>query len=126
VEIQRDRIDSARAVAQQYGALCVLKGSGTVTATPSGRAVINNSGNGRLATAGTGDVLAGMLGAALARPRATNSGPLSHYDDLKNTDETTVLSIVTNTVWQHGHVADGWGKRNPTLTANRLSNALRG
>ncbi len=126
--VQTDRVHSARALAHKFGALCVLKGSGTVTATPSGKTVINNSGNGRLATAGTGDVLAGMLGAALAQLHASNQAPSTHSRDTNEqmAMDTTVLGMVTDTVWRHGHVADNWEGQDPTLTANRLSNALRG
>jgi ADP-dependent NAD(P)H-hydrate dehydratase / NAD(P)H-hydrate epimerase len=45
----------------------ILKGSGTVMASPRGDAVINNTGNPGLATAGTGDVLAGLCGSLLAQ-----------------------------------------------------------
>jgi hydroxyethylthiazole kinase-like uncharacterized protein yjeF len=66
-EIQRDRIGSARAVAQQYRALVALKGAGTVVATPDARLYINTSGNPGLASAGMGDVLSGMIGALLSQ-----------------------------------------------------------
>ena len=45
----------------------VLKGAGTVVSSPDGRWSVNGSGNAGLATAGTGDVLAGMIGALLAQ-----------------------------------------------------------
>jgi NAD(P)H-hydrate epimerase len=45
----------------------VLKGAGTVTAAPDGRAVVNTTGGPILGTGGTGDVLAGLIGALLAQ-----------------------------------------------------------
>lgn len=65
-EVQADRLAAARALAARLGATTVLKGSGTVVATADGTAWINPTGNARLATAGTGDVLAGMVAARLA------------------------------------------------------------
>ena len=57
--------------------MVVLKGSGTVIAAPTARLpVINPTGNARLATAGTGDVLAGMIGAALAAGRPAMAAAL--------------------------------------------------
>jgi len=65
--IQRDRCAAARALAHELGAHVVIKGSGSVLAHPDGRYDINATGNPALATAGTGDVLAGMVGALLAQ-----------------------------------------------------------
>lgn len=60
-EIQRDRIGAAGSFAEEYGVATVLKGSRTVVALPDGRIYINPTGNAGMATAGTGDVLAGMI-----------------------------------------------------------------
>lgn len=65
--VQADRLAAAQALSMRYGAVSVLKGSGTVVAAPDGRLAINPTGNAALATAGTGDVLAGMTGALLAQ-----------------------------------------------------------
>lgn len=62
-----DRIAAARDLAKATGATVLLKGSTTVVAEPSGRALLVASGSARLATAGTGDVLTGMCAAFLAR-----------------------------------------------------------
>jgi NAD(P)H-hydrate epimerase len=62
-----DRIADVRASARETGAVVLLKGSPTVVADPDGRALIVTSGSPRLATAGTGDVLSGMIAAFLAR-----------------------------------------------------------
>jgi NAD(P)H-hydrate repair Nnr-like enzyme with NAD(P)H-hydrate dehydratase domain len=52
---------------EKTGAVVVIKGSGTVIAAPGQTPRINPTGNGRLATGGTGDVLAGWIGALLAQ-----------------------------------------------------------
>ncbi|HEX8605137.1 MAG TPA: NAD(P)H-hydrate dehydratase, partial [Pseudoduganella sp.] len=65
--VQADRLAAARSLAAQLQAFVVLKGSGTVIAAPDGRLAINPTGNAGLATAGTGDVLAGLAGALLAQ-----------------------------------------------------------
>ena len=62
-----DRIGAARELAVQTGAITVLKGAGTVVALRSSRTWINPIANGSLATAGSGDVLSGMLGAFFAQ-----------------------------------------------------------
>ncbi len=67
-QVQANRLASAQQLAERFGAVVVLKGAGTVVAAQGQLPGINHSGNARLATAGTGDVLAGMLGAALAAP----------------------------------------------------------
>jgi hydroxyethylthiazole kinase-like uncharacterized protein yjeF len=65
--VQANRPAAARTLAERLNACVVLKGSGTVIAAPDGRLVINPTGNAGLATAGTGDVLAGLAGALLAQ-----------------------------------------------------------
>ncbi|WP_025918255.1 NAD(P)H-hydrate dehydratase [Herminiimonas sp. CN] len=65
--IQADRIAAARRLARSYHAIIVLKGSGSIIADPQGKIVINPTGNPGLATAGTGDVLAGIIGALLSQ-----------------------------------------------------------
>jgi NAD(P)H-hydrate epimerase len=62
-----DRIAAARRLAVESGCVALLKGPGTVIADPSGRAVVNPTGGPWLATAGTGDVLSGIIGGFLAR-----------------------------------------------------------
>jgi NAD(P)H-hydrate epimerase len=71
-EVQEDRVGIARRKAQEWGAVVVLKGARTVVADPDGPAAIIPTGNPGMATGGTGDVLAGLVGALLAgglRPR---------------------------------------------------------
>jgi NAD(P)H-hydrate epimerase len=65
-EIRQDRIGTAGAFAAKYRVITVLKGAGTVTASPSGQIFVNRTGNPGMARGGSGDVLAGMTGALLA------------------------------------------------------------
>ncbi len=65
--VQAARAAEALTLAERHQAVVVLKGALTVTATPDGRATINPSVEPALATAGTGDVLAGVMGGLLAQ-----------------------------------------------------------
>jgi len=65
--VQSDRMGAARELAQRLAANVVLKGAGSVLAHPDGTWDINASGGPALATAGSGDVLSGLLGALLAQ-----------------------------------------------------------
>jgi hydroxyethylthiazole kinase-like uncharacterized protein yjeF len=66
-EVQRDRIGTAQRFAKAQGAVVVLKGAGTVVASPDGETFINTTGNPGMATGGTGDVLTGVIGSLLAQ-----------------------------------------------------------
>ncbi|MEX2294439.1 MAG: NAD(P)H-hydrate dehydratase [Acidimicrobiales bacterium] len=81
-----DRLDAARALATVSGSVVLLKGSVTVVAHPDGRVRVSTTGDARLATAGTGDVLSGVIGALLARG-------LSAFD------------AAAAGAWLHGHAA---------------------
>lgn len=65
--VQSNRIRAAKAIAMNLECFVVLKGAGSICALPSGRCFINTSGNPGLSSAGTGDVLAGMIGALIAQ-----------------------------------------------------------
>lgn len=66
-EIQASRVDSALRIAQNHQAIVLLKGAGTVIATPDGRWFVNASGNPGLASAGMGDTLAGIIAGLAAQ-----------------------------------------------------------
>src|SRR5918992_1693768 len=80
--VGEDRVAAARRLAERAGAVVLLKGSRTVVADPTGRAAINATGGPWLATAGTGDVLSGIVGslAAMGLPafRAATAGAWLH------------------------------------------------
>ena len=103
-EIQSDRLAAARQLAQAFLCTVVLKGSGTIIAHPSQTPIINPTGNARLATAGTGDVLAGAIGAGLA----------AGLPDFRAACEAA---------YRHGQAADRWPK-DRTLTASELAKAM--
>jgi NAD(P)H-hydrate epimerase len=65
-EVQRDRIGTALRCSERSGCIVILKGARTIVATPEGHYYVNLTGNAGMATAGTGDVLTGMIGALLA------------------------------------------------------------
>lgn len=62
-----DRLAAARQLAHDLGVVVLLKGPATVVAEPGGRTLVVTAGDDRLATAGTGDVLSGIVGALLAQ-----------------------------------------------------------
>ena len=66
-EIQRDRLGAASRLARERNVCVVLKGAGTIVAAPDGRLAVNSTGNPGMATAGTGDVLTGILAGLLAQ-----------------------------------------------------------
>ena len=66
-EIQAHRIEIARTFAQNHGIILVLKGSRTVVATPGGEVYLNINGNPGMATAGSGDVLCGIITGLIAQ-----------------------------------------------------------
>jgi NAD(P)H-hydrate epimerase len=66
-ELDEDRAKVAEEAAMRWGQIVVLKGATTVVAEPGGRSALNDGGNAALATAGTGDVLAGAIAGLLAQ-----------------------------------------------------------
>ena len=66
-EVQKDRLGAVQRIQERYGGVCILKGAGTLVATPNGSLSVCNRGNPGMASAGMGDVLAGVIGSLLAQ-----------------------------------------------------------
>ena len=69
-DVQRHRLEYAKEFAVKQRLVLVLKGNKTVVACPDGKVYINTTGNPGMAKAGSGDVLAGIIGAFLAQDGA--------------------------------------------------------
>jgi hydroxyethylthiazole kinase-like uncharacterized protein yjeF len=107
--VSAGRIEAAIRLSTLLSAFVALKGAGTVCAMPDGSWFINTSGNPGLASAGTGDVLAGMVGALLAQG-------------------LTARDALLAAVYFHGAAADRLlcqGKGPVGLTASELADAAR-
>ncbi|HBQ85493.1 MAG TPA: bifunctional ADP-dependent NAD(P)H-hydrate dehydratase/NAD(P)H-hydrate epimerase [Syntrophomonas sp.] len=76
-EIQADRMQIARQFAVEYGVCLVLKGNKTIVATPSGEVFVNITGNPGMATAGSGDVLSGMIAGLIAQGLKTRDAAIT-------------------------------------------------
>ena len=100
-DIQANRLAAACELAQRFSCVAVLKGSGSITASPGELPVVNFTGNAKLATAGTGDVLAGMIAAGLSLGQEA-------------------MRAASAAVHSHGACADGWPAGQP-LTAAGLA-----
>ncbi|MFQ5456592.1 MAG: NAD(P)H-hydrate dehydratase, partial [Nitrospirota bacterium] len=87
--IQMDRIGIARSFAEEYQVYLVLKGAYTIIADPDGNIYINPTGNPGMATAGSGDVLTGVIAGFIAQWQ---------YDD--------IISAVNAAVYLHGIAGD--------------------
>ncbi len=103
-QVQHDRLAAAQQLADRFACTVVLKGSGTVIAARGEVPVINPTGNAALATAGTGDVLAGMVGARLAA-------------------DLPAFQAATEAVYWHGAHADQWPVHR-ALTAGEFAQSL--
>jgi hydroxyethylthiazole kinase-like uncharacterized protein yjeF len=108
-DVQADRFAAATELSRRTGCTVILKGSGSIVATEDHLPLVNPTGNALLASAGTGDVLAGALGALWA----VNSDADPH-------------DVAAAGAWWHGHAADraaASGQAAP-LTASRLIDAM--
>ncbi len=90
--VEADRFGVARSAAARANAVVLLKGAHTIVASPGGEVVVNSTGNPSLATAGAGDVLAGLLGAL-----ACSLDP---------------FEAAYAAAYLHGAAADAWRARN--------------
>ena len=107
--VQADRLAAAESLAQRFDAVVVLKGSGSVIAAAGRTPFINPTGNARLASPGTGDVLAGWLGGRWS----ARAGEAS----------VDAFEIAAVAVWQHGFAARPDATPGP-LRASALIEAL--
>ena len=105
-QVQHNRLQAAQELTEKFQTHVVLKGSGSVIASPKHTSVINASGNPLLATAGTGDVLAGLIGAYIGGP-------------------TDTFEAICQAVYSHGHVADVWPAKAPAFDAAWLAALVR-
>jgi hydroxyethylthiazole kinase-like uncharacterized protein yjeF len=87
-----DRVVAARETAEATGAVVLLKGAVTVVAAPDGWAATVEAGTPWLATAGTGDVLAGIIGALVA-------GAMAHD---QTADAASLAALAASGAWLHG------------------------
>ena len=102
-DVQAQRLHAAQTLAKQFHCTVVLKGAGSIIASPDHTPHINPTGNARLAIGGTGDVLAGLLGARWQL-------------------ESDAHTAAVQAVWEHGAWADQWPCDQP-LVASRLAKA---
>lgn len=105
-EVQADRLGAARSLAERFGATVVLKGSGSVLAAPARVPAINPTGNARLASAGTGDVLAGWLGGCWS----------THGDGAD-----AAWLAATGSLWLHGRAADELPRGLPLVAGDLIA-----
>jgi NAD(P)H-hydrate epimerase len=81
-QVQAARLECAREAVERSGCIVVLKGDDTIVGTPEGVAAISPGATPALATAGTGDVLSGLIGALLSKGmhplEAAAAGVLAH------------------------------------------------
>ncbi|MDR6167089.1 NAD(P)H-hydrate dehydratase [Microbacterium arborescens] len=93
-----DRIEAARETAAAAGIAVLLKGAETVVAAPDGWTAVVRAGTGWLATAGTGDVLGGILGAVVAARGAQ-----------RDLDAAALAPLAAAAAYIHGHAGRGAG-----------------
>ncbi|KPU59613.1 phosphomethylpyrimidine kinase family protein [Pseudomonas fluorescens] len=105
-QVQADRLAAALALSKKYSAVVVLKGAGSLIAHPDGRLALCHQGHPAMATAGLGDVLAGLLGALLAQG-------MEPFD------------AACLAVWLHANAGEQQGKFGRGLAASDLIPAIR-
>lgn len=112
--VQENRVRAALDLAQRLACIVVLKGAGSVIAVPAGdagRYFVNPTGGPALASPGTGDVLAGMIGALAAQaPSGADADSRAQ----------ALLQAVLAAVWLHGQAAADFGAQSG-LTASEIA-----
>ncbi len=108
-DVQNNREQAAIEIVRQYGCWSIIKGQGTIIASPDGKTLKNSTGNSGLSTSGSGDVLTGVMGSFLAQGMSMSEA-------------------VSSAVWIHGMAADilvekGVGPIG--LTASELIDTIR-
>jgi ADP-dependent NAD(P)H-hydrate dehydratase / NAD(P)H-hydrate epimerase len=101
-EVQKDRIGMARRIMRDTGCCVVLKGANTVIAGLSGQTWINMTGNPSMAKGGSGDVLSGIVAAALARRAVRRDLPQNHSANGAPLQDSRVAAAV----YLHGLAGD--------------------
>ncbi|MFA7323117.1 MAG: NAD(P)H-hydrate dehydratase [Candidatus Nanopelagicales bacterium] len=112
VPISDGRIAAAQALASDLNVVVVLKGSGTVIASPDGALFIDLLGSPVLSTAGSGDVLAGLIGALLAGAAARS---------VEQVDDAMAAEIAAAGCWLHGEAGRLAGMGGRSVTASELT-----
>ncbi|MEY4748858.1 MAG: hypothetical protein RIQ60_1072 [Pseudomonadota bacterium] len=121
-QVQTDRLASAQALADALQCALVLKGSGSVITAPGCTPCINPSGNAALATAGSGDVLAGWLAGLWSQvPRRTS---VAEAHPAAGVDWAALQALCLRAVWAHGRNAELSSPQGQALPASRQIDAL--
>lgn len=122
--VQSNRLQAARTLADRFQAVVVLKGSGSVIAAPGTLPWINPTGNAALATPGSGDVLAGWIGALWSRQIHTPAMGASAESDPPLLDGTlAAASAAATAVFNHGHRAERLSPSGEAIPASALAQA---
>ncbi len=124
-----DRVTAAPDLAVALGAVVVAKGPGTLVAGPDGTVLVEPPGASALATGGTGDVLAGMIGAALARAARVEPGGEGAADAEVGAAASDALRTVARAVRWHAVAgrragATGAGRTDALTVATAVPDAL--
>jgi hydroxyethylthiazole kinase-like uncharacterized protein yjeF len=121
-DLQADRLGAARRLGDHCQAIAVLKGSGTVIASPDALPEINITGNGALATGGTGDVLAGWLAGrwSCATELISQAGPGPGASSSRPPEDEHLWAhrVACEAVRVHGQAADLHGAANALRAAD--------
>ena len=119
-QVQADRIHAASTLAQQLNAACVLKGCGSIIASPDGRWWINPNGNPGMASGGMGDALSGFIVALLAQGWPADAAALAatHLHgaaaDLCATEGTGPVGLrASETLAPARQIFNGWLRQAP-------------